>query len=125
MHKGCTGSLYSLDVSRVPGPPSNYELLICSGEEIQTFKLPLAGEVSIGRDEGSSLRIDDPSVSRQHAMLRVGETLEIEDLGGPNGIFVRPKAPPGAASDTLNVQRLLRRRAQLAVGDCLLFGTTR
>jgi len=112
-------------VSQLPVLPSSYELLICSGEESHIFQLPLAGEVSIGRDEGSGLRIDDPSVSRQHAILRVGETLEIEDLGGPNGIFVRHKAPPGAESDTLNVQRLKRRRAPLSVGDCLLFGTAR
>ena len=30
-----------------------------------------------------------------HAILRVSETLELEDLGGPNGTFVRQTAPPG------------------------------
>src|SRR3954449_3514730 len=70
-------------------PERAFQLVVFSREEIRAFDLPRAGEVTIGRDEASSVRIDDPSVSRQHAVLRVGERLEIEDLGGANGTFVR------------------------------------
>ena len=103
-----------------------YQLVIFSGEELRTFDLPETGEVMIGRDEGSTLRIDDPSVSRNHAVLRVGRTLEIEDLGGANGIFVREKPGPGGSPDTLhlNVRQLVRRKMEIAVGDRILFGTT-
>ena len=104
-------------------PPVALELVVFSGEEIRTFALPDAGEVTIGRGEDSVVRIDDPSVSRQHAVLRTGDTLEIEDLGGANGTFVRQKAHDGADNDTLNVRQLVGGKAQLAVGDCLLFGT--
>jgi DNA-binding NtrC family response regulator len=102
-----------------------YQLVTFAGDEIRTFDLPSAGEVTIGRDEASTVRIDDLSVSRRHAVLRVGKALEIEDLGGANGTFVRRTAHDGGGNATLNVnlQQLLRQRASLAVGDCLLFGT--
>jgi DNA-binding NtrC family response regulator len=93
------------------------------GEQIRTFDLPAAGEVTIGRGEGSAVRIDDPSVSRQHAVLRVGERLEIEDLSGSNGIFIREKARPGQATETLNIRQLVRRKAELAIGERILLGT--
>jgi two-component system, NtrC family, response regulator AtoC len=106
-----------------------YQLIVISGEEIRTFDLPQTGEVTIGRGDGTALRIDDPSVSRRHAVLRVGDGLEIEDLGGSNGTFVRQKARPdpmGPGSETLDVsvRHLLSCKASLAVGDCVLFGTT-
>jgi two-component system, NtrC family, response regulator AtoC len=102
-----------------------YQLVAFSGDEIRTFDLPRAGEATIGRDEASTVRIEDPSVSRRHAVLRVGDALEIEDLGGANGTFVRRTALGGQANDTLqvSVQQLVRRKAGVAVGDCLLFGT--
>jgi len=102
-----------------------YQLVAFLGDEVRTFDLPRAGEVTIGRDEASSVRIDGPSVSRRHAVLRVGAALEIEDLGGANGTFVRRTGPAGRGNETLHVslQQLLRKSASLAVGDCLLFGT--
>jgi two-component system response regulator AtoC len=104
---------------------SAYQLVVFSREEVRAFDLPPAGEVTIGRDATSTIRIEDPSVSRRHAVLRVGASLEVEDLGGPNGTFVRQAAHQGVGADTLhvNVQQLLGRKASLAVGDCLLFGT--
>src|SRR6185436_9239249 len=64
-------------------------------------------------------------VSRQHAVLRVRESLEIEDLGGANGTFIRQAGHGGAGNETLpvSVRQLTGRTANLAVGDCLLFGT--
>jgi two-component system, NtrC family, response regulator AtoC len=111
----------------VSGEPT-YQLVIVSGEQIRTFPLPHAGEVMIGRDEAAALRIDDPSVSRRHAVLRVGAGLEIEDLGGANGTFLRqkPRRDPDSGNETLHitVRQLLSRKASLAIGDGLLFGTT-
>jgi two-component system response regulator AtoC len=108
-------------VSSEPG----YQLVVFSREEIRAFDLPRAGEVSIGRDEASTIRIDDPAVSRRHAILRLGDGLEIEDLGGANGTFVRQTALAGPGHDTahVNIRRLLRQKASLVAGDCLLFGT--
>lgn len=102
-----------------------YQLVVFSQDQARVFPLPGAGEVLIGRDEANLIRIDDPSVSRQHAILRVGATLEIEDLGGANGTFVRRTAHHGSGNDTVhvNIQQLVRRKATITVGDCLLFGT--
>jgi len=102
------------------------QLVIFSGEDIRTVDLPATGEVTIGRDEGSTVRIDDPSVSRKHAVLRMGPTLEIEDLGGANGLFLREKPGAGAGKETahLNLRHLVRKKTAIAVGDSLLFGTS-
>jgi DNA-binding NtrC family response regulator len=102
-----------------------HQLVVFSGEDIRTFDLPATGDVTIGRDEGSTVRIEDPSVSRRHAVIHLGDGLEIEDLGGANGTFVRRTARPAQGNDTLHVdvRQLLGRSAPLAIGDCLLFGT--
>src|SRR5947209_6748452 len=50
--------------------------------------LPKAGKVVIGRAKGADIRIEDASISRQHAALHVGPTLTIEDLGSANGTRV-------------------------------------
>jgi DNA-binding NtrC family response regulator len=98
-------------------------LLVFSGEEIRALELPPAGTVSIGRGEESTVRINDLSVSRNHAILHVGTKLTIEDLGSANGTMVRDRAGPGAAGETLNVRHLVGRKADLVVGDTMLFGT--
>ena len=101
------------------------ELLIFSGDDVRSFALPASGTVTIGRGEQSALRNDDPSVSRNHAVLRVADRLVVEDLGSANGTMVRGKVAPGSpSSETLNVRHLLKREATLSVGDSILFGTT-
>jgi two-component system response regulator AtoC len=112
-------------LERQEGTEPDLELMILSGEEVRGFPLPAQGEITIGRGEQSMLRIDDPSVSRNHAVLRVGDTLVIEDLGSANGTVVRSKAGGGSqSSETLNLRHLVQRGAALSVGDCVVFGTT-
>lgn len=43
---------------------------------------------SLGRGTDVDLRIDDPSVSRRHAEIRIGVPSVISDLGSTNGIVV-------------------------------------
>jgi DNA-binding winged helix-turn-helix (wHTH) protein len=52
--------------------------------------IPLvAGDNILGRDEGATIRIDAPGVSRQHAcILLVGDEATIADLGSKNGTYV-------------------------------------
>ena len=54
-----------------------------------SHKLPASGTVVIGRSENADVRIDDPSISRRHAKLRIGDDLTLEDLGSANGTLVR------------------------------------
>lgn len=47
------------------------------------------GQFAIGRSSDCQLSLDDPLVSRRHAVLMVrGETVEVADLGSRNGVLV-------------------------------------
>jgi hypothetical protein len=46
--------------------------------------------IIIGRDDGADVLIDNPSVSRRHAEIRLSDDgWVVEDLGSSNGTFVR------------------------------------
>jgi len=50
------------------------------------------GDNLVGRDREAVVWIDDESVSRRHASIRIGgEGAEVEDLGSKNGTYVRDK----------------------------------
>jgi transcriptional regulator with PAS, ATPase and Fis domain len=69
-------------------------LLVIAGDRATTHPLPDSGEFRLGRGEDATLRIDDPSVSREHAILHVekGKPIQISDCGSSNGTRVRGKA---------------------------------
>lgn len=50
------------------------------------FKQP---SIIVGRDDAADVIIDNPSVSRRHAEIRLGDSgWEVEDLGSSNGTFI-------------------------------------
>lgn len=54
--------------------------------QVYDFKQP---SIVIGRDDGVDVLIDNPSVSRRHAEIRLGDGgWEVEDLGSSNGTFI-------------------------------------
>jgi two-component system, NtrC family, response regulator AtoC len=63
-------------------------LVVQRGDCVATFTLPRSGTVSIGRAADCNLRIDEPTVSRHHARLSIGDVITIEDLGSANGTHV-------------------------------------
>lgn len=70
----------------------------------------LLGEVSIGRGEGVTIALGDPSVSRRHASVGLADgTPVVRDLGSRNGTFV-------------NGERVETRRLQ--IGDVIRVGST-
>jgi DNA-binding NtrC family response regulator len=101
-----------------------YQLAVFLGAEVRTFDLPSDGEVTIGRGEGSTVRVDDPSVSRRHAVLHLGSKLVIEDVSGGNGILVCDKVGAGAVGQTVGMRQVFLGRSDLAVGERILIGTT-
>src|SRR3954447_1873630 len=65
-------------------------------------RVPLTGELVIGRAPGSTLQLADPSVSRRHARIVLGNGAGalIEDAGSSHGTFLdgRRAAPAGRAA---------------------------
>jgi predicted component of type VI protein secretion system len=54
------------------------------------------GELTVGRSSANFLRIDDPSVSRIHLKLTVGDEVIAEDLGSANGTLVNDEPLSGS-----------------------------
>jgi DNA-binding NtrC family response regulator len=74
-----------------------FSLLVVQDGESYSYPLPASGKLLIGRAPHADVRIDHGSVSREHAVLHLGEILEIEDLDSANGsrlreIPLRPRA---------------------------------
>ena len=79
-----------------------------------SFELRQA-ETSIGRDAKNQLVLEDPRVSRQHALLRQSrDGLTIRDLGSGNGTYVNGQPVPP------NLELRLRSRDIIKLGNCTL-----
>ena len=78
--------------------------------------IPLVeGDNVLGRDEGATVRIDAPGVSRRHACIRVeGGQATIEDLGSKNGTYV------GEGMTAINGPTALLDEARFRLGRILL-----
>jgi class 3 adenylate cyclase len=75
-------------------------------------RIRIAEPVTVGRGAEAGLPIDDPEISRAHAVFRPSEDgLEIQDLGSLNGTWV-------------NGERIIS-PTPLAPGDVVKIGTTR
>lgn len=68
-------------------------ILVIAGDRVSSHPLPESGEFKIGRGEDTQLRIEDPSVSREHATLHCerGKPILMSDAGSSNGTRVRGK----------------------------------
>jgi putative peptide zinc metalloprotease protein len=81
------------------------ELVLAGGERV-----PLVGDVIIGRSPASTLQLDDPSVSRTHVRISAGNgAVQIEDAGSSHGTWVDGTRLTGAIP--------LRDGASIRVGD--------
>ena len=92
--------------------------LIIEDGEGATHVVPLVrDEITIGREEGNTIRLTERNVSRRHArLLRTGEdtqpTVIVEDLRSYNGIKVN--------GDRVAWKRTLRPSDTLQIGDYFL-----
>ncbi len=86
-------------------------LLVIVADKVSSHSLPQSGAFKLGRGDEVDLRIDDPSVSRDHAALHFGRSGEIHvsDSGSSNGTRVRGRRlkpgekVPVAAGETFEV----------------------
>jgi two-component system, NtrC family, response regulator AtoC len=79
-----------------------YRLVALSAEGTLEFDLPSRGEFTIGRTAAAFVALEDPSVSRTHAVLRVdGGQATIADRRSRNGTFVNGVPVPVAGRTLL------------------------
>ncbi len=92
-------------VSSSLGVRLNGYLLLPDGQRV-----PIADGLTIGREDGCDVCLQDPKASRHHARIIVeGSVVEVEDLGSSNGTRLNGKA--------------IRRRV-LRSGDVIQIGTS-
>ncbi|MFN3187687.1 MAG: sigma 54-interacting transcriptional regulator, partial [Nannocystaceae bacterium] len=85
-------------------------LLILQAGDVRAVALPASGSLKVGRAEDADVRIDSDSISRRHAVLHIGDGLEVEDVGSSNGTKVGGQ----------KIERSVR--VQVAAGDLIEFG---
>jgi len=73
----------------------------------RTAALPERGMLVLGRGPEADIRIDDPSISRRHAVLHIGPELRIEDLGSVNGTRVGDQKLDSQESITFSLGELI------------------
>lgn len=103
------------------------ELVIFTwGGEPQRHRLPVVGQVSIGRDPRKNhICIEDLSVSADHAILTVDSTLQIHDVGSTNGTIIR-KGDTGVEvtkTDRNDERRLVGESVVIEPGNRIIFGS--
>ncbi|HEX2687437.1 MAG TPA: FHA domain-containing protein, partial [Kofleriaceae bacterium] len=105
------------DVTIVPAKPvlassgERLSVLVLSQNFIAVYALPESGEVTVGRSNSVEIYVDDPLVSRRHAILSANPRPTIRDLGSSNGTRVHgAQLPPGVARE-------------LSVGDVVIIGS--
>ncbi len=83
------GSSSWLDELRAGLTPNSRHLVCRDGGEVFDFEIG-AGWTRIGRSVTADIRLDDPSVSRRHALVvsEPGESLRVLDDRSLNGVFL-------------------------------------
>jgi DNA-binding NtrC family response regulator len=100
---------------REAGDAEPLSLVVNIDGALTTHALPSEGEITIGRSSANTIYIDHPSVSRRHALLRIGARIEIEDLGSSNGVKVRDQLLPAGHAAVFAVGELVE------LGQVMLF----
>ncbi len=89
-----TQAVPNVRASQSAAPVSSLSLLIMSPTGTGSVPIPKNGTLVLGRAQECDVKIDDAKLSRRHAELRCGATVEIVDLGSRNGSFVRDERVP-------------------------------
>jgi pSer/pThr/pTyr-binding forkhead associated (FHA) protein len=81
------------ELQEVEAVPAEKPLLVVTKGPFAGQKFELSpGELTVGRDPGSDIFLDDITVSRRHAKLIIdGENVLIVDSGSLNGTYVNRK----------------------------------
>ena len=95
---------------KAPREASSGDFILVAGKGCFLTHALSRPEIRIGRERSCEIVIDDAIFSRQHAVVRVGTELTVEDLGSTNGVV-------------LHGQRLASNTpTRLAIGDAFHVG---
>src|SRR3954468_20625561 len=91
--------------------PDGLRLLVIGEERFSTHVLPREGRVTVGASPASDVRIDEPGIAPEHAVLWLGSSLFVEDLAGATRLRETALAPrtktPFTPGDSLHVGSVL------------------
>ena len=104
--------------------PTALKLMVFAGGVTSTHDLPASGTVTLGRASDNAVCIDDPSVSRHHAVLHLGAEVLLEDLGSANGTSLRAPVQDAATADLSQSRLAPGRRVAIAPGASFHRGST-
>ncbi len=94
----------ALDLEPLPG---HLQMVVIGNGTFATHPLPNETAITIGRSSRCDVSIDDESISRHHAVLKIGDSATIEDTGSVNGTVVRgARLEPGKPA-TIDVGELV------------------
>jgi two-component system response regulator AtoC len=97
----------------VPGLGRTEQLLCIDGDRSFTLTMPDSGELVIGRGPDAGLSVDDPLVSRAHALLlAVPDGLRLSDLGSRHGTLLN--------GERLTEPRLVGSGDVIGIGNAVL-----
>ncbi|HEV8550281.1 MAG TPA: sigma 54-interacting transcriptional regulator [Polyangiaceae bacterium] len=115
-----------VDIATMPPPPRvAYEVVVYVRQETRTVELVPNAAAGVGRGADNVIRVEDPSVSRHHCVLHVGDTVEVEDLGSANGtMLVRSGHAPTDEETVGGMSHAVPQgeRVPIEVGDVLRVG---
>ena len=84
-----TVTSFTPDSGPATDPTGRRYMLVFERGSSWVFELPDHGDVMIGRGDLAELRLQDPSASRRHAVVRVLEgKVSLRDLGSHNGTLI-------------------------------------
>ena len=98
------------------------QIAVFAGDAVAIYPLEPGGALTVGRADDNDVCLDDPAMSRRHAVIHAGPPLAIEDLGGANATHLVRAAERGHGGETVALRRLSGERTELTVGDRINFG---
>jgi len=76
-------------VTGQPGAVAARRLLLVVGEaHVGTHPFPDGATLVLGRDPACEISLVHPKISRRHVAFHGGPSVEVEDLGSTNGVFL-------------------------------------
>lgn len=109
---GAVVSLVPRGTSRAEqAAPTVAQLRVLSGPDAGTVVALHSGVSSIGREQGTTITLSDPLVSKNHARIAISDVVEIIDSGSANGTLVNDQTVDRA---------VVSAHDRITVGDTML-----